>query len=248
METGTKVLNETLNEMRELKLNAMADKLQALYEAPEFVSCDRLQLISDLIGEEFESAMKKRYANRLKSGKFIGTPCELDKCIDSKDRKYEPFGIVRTLATLDFVEKGMNLCIFGASDSGKTYLAKALGANACQKYHVEYYRCEELLEDLASLKEINFQKYKRRINHLIRLELLILDDFLLHSISDEEQKKVLYEVLEKRNELSRSCIICSQREPKAWTVMLLQDEVSSNSLLKRVTKHYNVAITTGEKA
>lgn len=47
----------TLNEMRELRLNAMADKLQALYEAPEFVSCDRLQLISDLIGEEFESAI-----------------------------------------------------------------------------------------------------------------------------------------------------------------------------------------------
>ena len=86
------------------------------------------------------------------------------------------------------------------------------------------------------------------MNHLIRLDLLILDDFLLHSISDEDEKKVLYEVLEKRNELERSCIICSQREPKAWTTMLLPDEVSSNSLLKRVTKHYNVAITTGEKA
>lgn len=125
---------------------------------------------------------------------------------------------------------------------------KALGADACLKYHVEYYRCEELLEDLASLKETDFRKYKKRMNHLIRLDLLILDDFLLHSISDEDEKKVLYEVLEKRNELERSCIICSQREPKAWTTMLLQDEVSSNSLLKRVTKHYNVAITTGEKA
>lgn len=248
METGTKILNETLSEMRALKLDAMADKLQALYEAPEFVSCDRLQLISNLIGEEFEHAMENRYASRLKRGKFKGTPCELDKCVDSRQRKCEPSGIVRTLSSLDFIEKGMNLCVFGASDSGKTYLAKALGADACLKYHVEYYRCEELLEDLASLKEIDFRKYKKRMNHLIRLDLLILDDFLLHSISDEDEKKVLYEVLEKRNELERSCIICSQREPKAWTTMLLQDEVSSNSLLKRVTKHYNVAITTGEKA
>ena len=235
METGTKMLNETLSEMRALKLDAMADKLQALYEAPEFVSCDRLQLISNLIGEEFEHAMENRYASRLKRGKFKGTPCELDKCVDSRQRKYEPSGIVRTLSSLDFIEKGMNLCVFGASDSGKTYLAKALGADACLKYHVEYYRCEELLEDLASLKETDFRKYKKRMNHLIRLDLLIL-------------KKVLYEVLEKRNELERSCIICSQREPKAWTTMLLPDEVSSNSLLKRVTKHYNVAITTGENA
>ncbi len=109
METGTKMLNETLSEMRALKLDAMADKLQALYEAPEFVSCDRLQLISNLIGEEFEHAMENRYASRLKRGKFKGTPCELDKCVDSRQRKYEPSGIVRTLSSLDFIEKGMNV-------------------------------------------------------------------------------------------------------------------------------------------
>ena len=40
----------------------------------------------------------------------------------------------------------------------------------------------------------------------------------------------------------REPIICSQREPKAWPSMLMEDEVSSNSLLKRVTKHYIVMI------
>ena len=71
---------------------------------------------------------------------------------------------------------------------------------------------------------------------------MILDDFLLHPITEDDEVKALYDVLEKRNESSRSCIICSQREPKAWSSMLMDDKVSSNSLLKRVTKHYIVMI------
>jgi hypothetical protein len=71
---------------------------------------------------------------------------------------------------------------------------------------------------------------------------VVLDDFLLHPITEDDEVKALYVVLEKRNKLTKSCIICSQREPKAWPSMLMEDEVSSNSLLKRLTKHYSVMI------
>ena len=74
------------------------------------------------------------------------------------------------------------------------------------------------------------------------MDLLILDDFLLHTITDEREIKVLFEVLEKRSELSKSTIVCSQREPKSWTSMILNDEVSSNAIMKRATKHYTVVI------
>lgn len=76
----------------------------------------------------------------------------------------------------------------------------------------------------------------------MNLDLVILDDFLLHPITEDNEVKALYDVLEGRNEKTKSCIICSQREPKAWPSMLMEDEVSSNSILKRVTKHYNVMI------
>ena len=70
-----------------------------------------------------------------------------------------------------------------------------------------------------------------------------MDDFLFHPITEDDEAKCLYDVLERRNELSKSCLVCSQREPKAWPAMLMQDEVSSNAMLKkRVTKHYSVMI------
>ena len=48
---------------------------------------------------------------------------------------------------------------------------------------------------------------------------LILGDFLLHTITDEREVKVLFEILEKRCEINLSTIICSQREPASWSSM-----------------------------
>ena len=56
--------------------------------------------------------------------------------------------------------------------------------------------------------------------------------------------KVLFEILEKRSELSKSTVICSQREPKSWASMILNDEVSANAIIKRATRHYTIVINT----
>mgnify|MGYP001091291009 CR=1 FL=1 len=77
-------------------------------------------------------------------------------------------------------------------------------------------------------------------------DLLILDDFLLHTVTDEREIKVLFEIMEKRSELCKSTIVCSQREPNSWASMILNDEVSANSILKRATKHYTVVIKPRE--
>ena len=54
--------------------------------------------------------------------------------------------------------------------------------------------------------------------------------------------KILFEIMEKRCEINLSTIICSQREPASWSAMIMNDEVSSNAILKRATKHYTVMI------
>ena len=73
---------------------------------------------------------------------------------------------------------------------------------------------------------------------------IILDDFLLHTITDERKIKILFELLEKRNEQRKSTIVCSQRDPDNWKAMILNDEVSANSIMKRATKHYTIKINT----
>ena len=111
----------------------------------------------------------------------------------------------------------------------------------CKLIRLQYHTCEDLLSDLAELKKSNYEKYTRKIKHLTRLDLLILDDFLLHTIDDEGELKVLHSILDKRVDC-KSTIVCSQRSPQGWASMMLNDEVSSNAITKRVTKHYTVLI------
>lgn len=88
-------------------------------------------------------------------------------------------------------------------------------------------------------------KYKKKIRYYTNMDLLVLDDFMLHPITDERVVKVIHDLLENRTEKSKSTIVCSQRESKSWASMLLNDEVS-NAIMKRATKHYTVVIQPKE--
>ena len=242
MITGDKALKSIVSELTSLGLVTMAKTLVELYASNEFLETDRLMLLTKIIGAEYEVKASKRLENRLKKAKLTGSPCEIEKCVDSKERGYLPHGITEMLATGDFINDGLNICVLGPSDSGKTYFVKALGIIACQNYRVAYFHCETFCEEMVALKKRDYQKYQTKMKYYTNLDLLILDDFLLHTIADEREIKVLFELLEKRNEMLASTIVCSQREPKSWASMMLNDEVSSNSIMKRATKHYTVVI------
>ena len=96
----------------------------------------------------------------------------------------------------------------------------------------------------VALKEQDYDKYARKMKKYLKWELIILDDFLLHTITDEREIKILFELLEKRNEQRKSTIVCSQRDPDNWKAMILNDEVSAHSIMKRATKHYTIKINT----
>lgn len=242
METGQKSLERLLSEMTDLGLNAMASTLESLYYSKDFLSLDHMSLLHKIVGAEHQAKVAKKLANRLKRAKLAGCPCEIHSCVDSREREYLPNGITSTLSELSFIRNGLNVCILGPSDSGKSYLAKAIGIIACREYRVAYFHCTNFAEEMVALKNRDFRKFQKKMNYNAKVELLILDDFLLHTITDEREIKVLFELLEKRSELRRSTIICSQREPRSWASMMLNDEVSSNAILKRATKHYTVVI------
>ena len=221
MLTGKKLVDTLTAELGEIGMGNMASELDAMYRSPEFLELDLLSAIARLVETEYQARTNKRITNRLRAAHLLGCPQDITSCVDSSERAYLPAGITETLSTLAFLESGLNVCVLGPSDSGKSYLAKAIGIVACTKYRVGYFHCEDLLESL---------------------DLLVLDDFLLHTLTDEREVKLLFEILEKRSEMKLSTFICSQRDPKSWSAMILNDEVSANAILKRATKHFTVLI------
>lgn len=242
MLTGKALFNTVVTELNDMGLPGMSATLDEMFRSPDFIHLDPLMAIAKLVEPEYQKKINKRIQRRLRAAHLRGCPQELSKCVDSVDREYLPRGITGTLSSLDFVASGMNLCILGPSDSGKSYLAKALGIVACNDYKVEYHHCEVLLEQLVALKAADYMKYQKRLKRICGAALLILDDFLLHTLSDEREVKILFEILEKRCEINLSTIICSQRDPSSWSAMIMNDEVSANAILKRATRHYTVMI------
>ena len=235
-------VRDLIDDLNDLKLVNMASALDAVYHSPEFDTLGKISFLQKVIEPECTAKKDNRYARNLAKANLKGCPQLFSNCHDSKERSYLPNGITETLGSLGFIEEGLNVCILGPSDSGKSYLAKAIGIKACIKHKVAYYHSEPFLEEMVAIKEENYKKYQKRIRAHLKLDLLILDDFLIHTITDEREIKILFELLEKRCELSRSTVVCSQREPNSWASMILNDEVSSNSIMKRVTKHYTVLI------
>lgn len=244
MLTGKALFSTLLQELDDMGLSGMSATLDEMYRSPKFLDLDPLAAIAALVEPEYRKKVNKRIETRLRQAHLRGCPQELSSCIDSPQREYRPHGVTEALASLDFIDEGLNVCILGPSDSGKSYLAKAIGIAACNTCRVEYAHCENLLEELVALKHTDYAKYQKRVKKLCGAALLILDDFLLHTLTDEREVKVLFELLEKRCEgpQPKSTIICSQRDPGSWTSMIMNDEVSANAILKRATKNYTVVI------
>jgi len=247
MKKNDELVASMLDELKELGLINMSAALAESYRTKSFLNKDPLVLLSELLDAEYQVKISKRYRSRLNRAHLSGGPQEIGNCVDSKERKYVPAEITQELSSLSFINEGLNVCILGPSDSGKSYLARAIGIKACQSYRVCYFHCEQFLEDMVSLKKLDYVKYQKKIKYYTKLDLLILDDFLLHTITDESEVKVLFDILERRSEMQLSTIVCSQREPKSWKSMMQNDEVSSNSVLKRVTKHFVVVIEPKKK-
>ena len=112
----------------------------------------------------------------------------------------ESFLCCKLIQICAFILQGIDIGPLGESDAGKSYLAKAIGIKACNRYNVVYFHREELLKIKVALKEQDYDKYARKMKKYLKWELIILDDFLLHTITDEREIKILFELLEKRNE------------------------------------------------
>ena len=96
------------------------------------------------------------------------------------------------------------------------------------------------------LKRTDKKKFSSRKKHLCSFELLILDDFLLNSFTDEDEIKAIHEILNKRQEASKSTVLCSQRLPNDREAQILDDEGAADAIMKRATKHYTVMINLKE--
>lgn len=114
---------------------------------------------------------------------------------------------IQNLSTCDYIHEAHNVIIMGATGTGKSYLSCALGMESCKRfYSVKYVRFPELVTDLAIARgEGNFKKI---FSQYKKVQLLIIDEWMLVNLAENEARDVLeiVQALHKRT----STIFCSQ--------------------------------------
>ena len=140
---------------------------------------------------------------------------------------------MKQLATCSFVDQGHHIILHGDSGNGKTFIGCALGNAACRRFKkVRCIRMQELLESLA-LGRLD-GNYRKVVNAYKKLDLLILDEFLIRKLT-EEQASDLLEIVEIRShgneELGTaglSTIFCSQYGSEDWYERLSPSDEEHN--------------------
>ena len=115
-------------------------------------------------------------------------------------------------------------CVTGSTGTGKSFLACALAHQACrQGYRAHYWRVSRLFHELALARATG--TYPRLLARLARVDVLVLDDWGLAPL-DDQQRQDLLEILEDRYDL-RSTVITSQLAPTRWHDYVAHPKVSS---------------------
>lgn len=217
----------TLDKLRSMKLDGMAIALQEQLELPnnDLGFEERLGL---LIDREMSFRDERSFARRLKYAKLKQSATPED--IDFKHPRGLDRSTFQSLTSCAWIKDHHNLIISGPTGVGKTYLACALAHQACRYGFSAYYaQTSRLLQELNLMKSDG--RYLRMLNHLAKVQLLILDDWGLE-VPNQEQRRILLELLDDRYDKT-STLIASQLPTELWYENLA-DPTLADAILDRV--------------
>lgn len=220
--------HSTIEKMKQMRLMGMANTHYTSMQTSNYQDYTTDQYLALLIDQEWEYRHEKKVNNLIKKAKF--------KCQASiRDINYtHPRNLDRNLferlCELDFIKKSENIIITGPTGSGKSYLAQALGIYACQMTNKTLYFNTARLMDEIKLTKLQ-GNYLSFIKNLQNASLLILDDFGLTPL-DQEQRKALLDIVEFKYDHS-SMIFTSQIPVKDWHGLIGEDTIA-DAILDRI--------------
>lgn len=214
--------------MRSLRLIGMADRYNAIMETPIHQRPDAVVILAQLVEAEELYRNNRRMLSAIKNARFR-YQASLNDVIYSDQRNITR-EIITSLADCSFVDRGENIIITGATGCGKSYLASALGYQACTKgKRVAYFSLPKLLSKLKSDKLDG--SFRKEIDRIENKNLLILDDWGLTPL-DTAARLALLQIIEDRH--SRySTIITSQLPISAWHQYINENTVA-DAILDRI--------------
>jgi DNA replication protein DnaC len=234
------MINEaTINKLHDMKLSAMAENYRQQMKDNKMNALAFSERFGLLVDHEWVTRKNNRLKRLIHRAGFpISSACVEDIEYRS-DRKLDKEQLLQ-LSTCSYITDKLNITILGATGSGKTYLGCALGMAACRHFfNVKYIRLPDLLDELSIGRGEGI--FKKIMRDYKKIDLLILDEWLLTPLSASESRDLL-EIVESR--YSRcSTVFLSQFDVSGW-ITKFPDGPLSEAILDRIV-HNSYSITIG---
>lgn len=220
--------NQTVEKLRQMRIGAMAELHLQHVKNNTMDRCTPDEYLGLLTDHEWESRQNQKTDRLLKQAAFR-QKASVEEVDFSPSRNLDK-NMFSRLATLDFIKRKENVIVTGASGVGKSYLAQALGYQACfNGLKVIYSNTARLFTRLKLSKSDG--TYLKELKKLQKTDLLILDDFGLHPL-DNHCREALMDIIDERYNQS-STIIVSQIPVSVWYDIIGEGTIA-DAILDRI--------------
>ncbi|GAB4227871.1 MAG: IS21-like element ISFK1 family helper ATPase IstB [Acidobacteriota bacterium] len=218
----------TSEKLTALGLAGMAKALDEQRRTPAVEALSFEERLGLLVDREAAERDTRRLATRLKFASLRQSACVED--LDLRTPRGIDRAVLAHLVDGAWIERAENLLITGATGLGKSWIACALGHKACRDGRsVLYHRVPRLFEQLAIARGDG--RYARLLKTIARVDLLVLDDWGLATLTAGERRDLL-EILEDRHG-RRATIVTSQLPVDAWHAVI-GDPTLADAILDRL--------------
>ena len=230
-------MNQIESQFTHLRLHGMSRSWQALVETRRHHELSLSEGLELLLQAEQQERSNKRFDRLQKNARFR-YQASIEELQYDASRGIDK-SLISALATGDYLSKGESVLITGATGCGKSYLASALGHQACaQGYKVAYYNIQKvLLKAKMSRVEGTILKF---FDNIAKADLLILDDFGLTHL-DQQQQLDLMELIEDRHGRA-STLIASQLPVSNWYDVIGEETIADAILDRLVHVSYRIEL------
>ncbi len=226
-----------LSKMSSMKLDGMYGIYKSILESNQGASITNEELLTLLVNAEWDSKENKRIDRAVKRARFR-YQASIENIRYNDERGLDKSLIIR-LAECSYIKQAKSVLITGFTGTGKSYLASALGYQACYcGYRVIYYNAQKLFAMLKHAKADN--TYAKLVARIAKQDLLIIDDFGLQMLDDTD-RLILLEIMEDRYGL-KSTIVSSQLPVKVWYDIIGESTIADAILDRLINGAYRIEI------
>ncbi len=206
------LVQPTIQKLKNLKLFGMAEAFQSLIDTPDSQALSFDERVGLIVDRESTHRDNRRQTRLLKHAKLRSSQACIEDINYQHARGLER-SQMQSFIICDWIRRQQNIIFLGPTGVGKTYLACALGQQACRNgFSVGYYRLTRLFEMVRIAQDEG--KYTQFMGQLSKTDVIIIDDWGLGQLKKNERQDLL-EILEDRQGL-KSTVITSQLPIQLW--------------------------------